>query len=532
MDNLQPYKISLDFYIRKIITVNAKQLDSDSRVINITCTENGKKFFVDSSTTSAFVRYKKSDGHSVLNQVDILEDGTVNLELSQQMLAVEGRQLVDIMLINKSELDVFIENISVTDDGEGNVFILDYQTENTTNMNVEEILTAISENGIEVLSTMSFYINTEGVAIDGSKIESSYEYNALVEGLGKMVAVDQRMTTLENTVSENEEERKKNETSRQTNETSRQNAESQRKQTFDSLVKNANTATIKANNAANSANDASNRANQASDEVDELIAKYESIEDFSKIDEILNYKVEKTQAEYDALSDEEKNNGKIYFITDANMGGTASEVSFDNTTSDLTSPNVQRAINEVNDKVNELSEKTKDNTDVIEEKVDKNSVVNNLTTTEEGFVLDARQGKILKDEINVLSPQFAYMWLSTSSVVKGTHVPYNQHVIVGDAFSFSGGKITLESDDVSYVRVSATIGGNASNDRCWMRIYRERDGVGTTIGDAIAYGEFFSPSCTCICQCKKGDRFYVYIAEETNVKGGDVGCYFTIEKLC
>ena len=64
MDNLQPYKISLDFYIRKIITVNAKQLDSDSRVINITCTENGKKFFVDSSTTSAFVRYKKSKSES------------------------------------------------------------------------------------------------------------------------------------------------------------------------------------------------------------------------------------------------------------------------------------------------------------------------------------------------------------------------------------------------------------------------------------------------------------------------------------
>ena len=65
MDNLQPYKISLDFYIRKIITVNAKQLDSDSRIINITCTENGKKFFVDSSTTSAFVRYKKSDGYEL-----------------------------------------------------------------------------------------------------------------------------------------------------------------------------------------------------------------------------------------------------------------------------------------------------------------------------------------------------------------------------------------------------------------------------------------------------------------------------------
>ena len=507
-----PYKISLDFYIRKIITVNAKQLDTNSRIINITCTDNGKKVMLDSSATSAFVRYKKSDGNEVLNEVPILDNGTVDLELSQQMLAVEGRQIVDIMLINGTEL---------------------------TTESVENILNSETMDGISVLSTMSFYINTEGCVIDGTQIESSYEYNALMDGLGKMVAVDQRMTTLENTLNENEEQRQKDETTRQGNETLRQNAESERVETFAELVENANKATDSANQAANYAtkagdntNIAIERANQASDEVDELIAKYESIEDFSKIDEILNYKVEITQAEYDALSDEEKNNGKIYFITDANIGGTASEVSFDNTTSDLTSPNVQRAINEVNDKVNELSEQTKDNTDIIEEKVDKNSVVNNLTTTEDGFVLDARQGKILKDEINVLSPQFAYMWLSASSVIKGMHVPYNQHVIVGDAFSFSGGKITLESDDVSYVRVSATIGGNASNDRCWMRIYRERDGVGTTIGDAIAYGEFFSPSCTCMCQCKKGDRFYVYISEETNVKGGDVGCYFTIEKLC
>lgn len=222
MDNLQPYKISLDFYIRKIITVNAKQLDSDSRIINITCTENGKKFFVDSSTISAFVRYKKSDGHAVLNQIDILSDGTVNLELTQQMLVVEGRQLVDIMLINKDELKVFAENVSVTDDGNGNVTIVDYETEIKTNdMNVEEILTAISENGVEVLSTMSFYINTEGVAVDGAEIESSYEYNALIEGLGKMVAVDQRMSTLEQTINENE-------TQRQTNEQARQKAESER----------------------------------------------------------------------------------------------------------------------------------------------------------------------------------------------------------------------------------------------------------------------------------------------------------------
>lgn len=194
------YKIALDFYIRKIITVNAKQLDDKARIINITCTENGKKFFIDSSTTSAFVRYKKSNGYAVLNQVDILSDGTVNLKLTQQMLAVEGRHLVDIMLINKSELTLFASSITVEDDDEGNVTIIENQTSkvvNVNNLNVEQILTAISENGINVLSTMSFYINTEGIVIDGAEIESSYEYNDLIEGLGKMVAVDYRIEAIE-----------------------------------------------------------------------------------------------------------------------------------------------------------------------------------------------------------------------------------------------------------------------------------------------------------------------------------------------
>lgn len=503
-----PYKISLDFYIRKIITVNAKQLDTNSRIINITCTDNGKKVILDSATTSAFVRYKKSDGNEVLNEVPILDNGTVDLELSQQMLTVEGRQIVDIMLINGTEL---------------------------TTESVENILNSETMDGISVLSTMSFYINTEGCAIDGTQIESSYEYNALMDGLGKMVAVDQRITTLENTLNENEEQRQKDETTRQGNETLRQNAESERVETFAELVENANKATDSANQAANYAtkagdntNAAIDRANQASDEVDELIAKYESIEDFSKIDEILNYKVEITQAEYDALSDEEKNNGKIYFITDANMGGTASEVSFDNTTSDLTSPNVQRAINEVNDKVNDLSEKTKDNTDAIVEKVDKSFVVNNLTSTEEGFVLDARQGKVLKDEIdNLASPQFAQLGLSTHiTLASGAPVPFDQVLIVGDTFSVSNGIITVKKD-INYVRVSATLGGSAASGRCWMRIMKNN----TSIYDSLIYGDYFSPTGTVICSAKKGDTFHIYSNEEVLARSGGVGCYLSIEKI-
>ncbi len=38
-----------------------------------------------------------------------------------------------------------------------------------------------------------------------------------------------------------------------------------------------------------------------------------------------------------------------------------------------------------------------------EKKLDKSKVINNALTTEEGFALDARQGKVLKDEIDELN---------------------------------------------------------------------------------------------------------------------------------
>ena len=61
--------------------------------------------------------------------------------------------------------------------------------------------------------------------------------------------------------------------------------------------------------------------------------------------------VEKTQAEYDALSQEEKNNG-VYWITDSDVTPTAinaSNVSYNNAQSGLEASNVQGAIDKLND---------------------------------------------------------------------------------------------------------------------------------------------------------------------------------------
>lgn len=91
--------ISLDFYNNNLVTINAKQLDTAARYVNVTCTDYGKKAVLDPDTMSAFVRYKKSDGHKVFNDAFIQSDGTVQFELTQQMLASEGKQTVDLLIV-------------------------------------------------------------------------------------------------------------------------------------------------------------------------------------------------------------------------------------------------------------------------------------------------------------------------------------------------------------------------------------------------------------------------------------------------
>lgn len=154
-----PYKISLDFYKRNVVTVNAKQLDHNSRYIEITCTDNGKKVVLDNTTTSAYVRFRKTDGHNVLNEVEITDSGIVNVELTQQMLMVSGQNTVDIMFIQTSD-----ENKALIE-------------------NLEDIIDNNNSGNFSVLSTMSFYVNTEATAIDHGEVISSDEYDALTNGL-------------------------------------------------------------------------------------------------------------------------------------------------------------------------------------------------------------------------------------------------------------------------------------------------------------------------------------------------------------
>ena len=73
-------KISLDFYNNAVVTINAKQHDSDTRYVNVTCTDYGKKVFIDSSS-AAYARYKNKNGTSFIEPCEVLNDGTVLVTL-------------------------------------------------------------------------------------------------------------------------------------------------------------------------------------------------------------------------------------------------------------------------------------------------------------------------------------------------------------------------------------------------------------------------------------------------------------------
>ena len=266
-------KIFLDFHVNNIVTVNAKQLDTNSRYINVTCTDHGKKVALSTDNVSVFVRYKKSDGNVVFNDGDILDDGTVNVLLTQQMLAASGRQQVDIIILATSGLTV--NNLATAD--------------------------SFYDLGVTVISTMTFYISVSPTAVEHSRIASISEFDALMNGIARLAATEKQMEELEDSLenaesarvsaessrvsaeksrASSESARKTAESSRASAETARNNAEQAReaaeqqraKDTSDAIAA-CNTAKANADNATTNANNAATAANEAAELCQSVIDK-------------------------------------------------------------------------------------------------------------------------------------------------------------------------------------------------------------------------------------------------------------------
>jgi methyl-accepting chemotaxis protein len=233
-------KISLDLYNNSVVTINAKQADAGSRYLNITCTDYGRKVTLDASSVSAFVRYKKSDGNNVFNIVNVLEDGTLQVELTQQMLAIEGRQSVDVMLVAATGVDV--DKIAdVTD---------------------------FSKLGASVISTMLLYINVVETAVDNDEIASTPEYDALTTKMAELIVLATKTEELKDDCVE------------ATRDAEKATAAANHAATIaDMATASANQAAAAANHAATIADMATASANQAANSVSEVVTRAEEATD-------------------------------------------------------------------------------------------------------------------------------------------------------------------------------------------------------------------------------------------------------------
>ena len=159
---IQVYRdISVDFSNSRYIIMNAKQHDSKSRFIRMTCTNVGQKVNLNPNDYSAFIRYRKSDGYGVFNKCIISTTGQVIFELTEQMLSTVGTSYADLVILDVNKSDINSDLTIISEDGR------------------------IIENNGSLASTMSFYINVMEKPLADYDIESTNEFSALNELLLK-----------------------------------------------------------------------------------------------------------------------------------------------------------------------------------------------------------------------------------------------------------------------------------------------------------------------------------------------------------
>ena len=151
--------ISVDFYDKKYILINAKQFDKNSRFLSVTCYNRGETFLINSGEHAAYIRYRKADENGVFNECQIDRKGKVLVELTEQMLASDGMCCADFVLVNKGDAKIDVDT--------GEVLYID---------------------NASILSSMVFYIDVSEVAVNNLQIESSYEYDGLNTALQKAEA--------------------------------------------------------------------------------------------------------------------------------------------------------------------------------------------------------------------------------------------------------------------------------------------------------------------------------------------------------
>lgn len=188
--------LSIDFCDKKYVSINAKQYDTKSRFILVTCLNKGKIFSLDKQYHAAYVRYRKADELGVFNRCEVTNDGKVLVELTEQMLSVAGNCYADLVIISKNseivKLDDLFDFASSYENGVVTLYPSDFirieeVDDNALSIEIKDLGEIITGGKYSVLSTMTFIVNVVETSLDNIEIESSYEFNALNDALIKSI---------------------------------------------------------------------------------------------------------------------------------------------------------------------------------------------------------------------------------------------------------------------------------------------------------------------------------------------------------
>ena len=101
IENVQ--KITLDFCRNNIQSVSVKQYDKNTRYLIVSCTENGKFVKLDKSYMTCRVKVLTPDDRASLDTCTILDDGTVKVPLTENVLFSSGVANAELMITSSDE---------------------------------------------------------------------------------------------------------------------------------------------------------------------------------------------------------------------------------------------------------------------------------------------------------------------------------------------------------------------------------------------------------------------------------------------
>lgn len=267
--NKSEKNIKVDVYDSSALVIRAKQYDTLSRYINITCTNCGTVLDITPSTCYAMVKVITPDNRAIHNTATVNSNGTITVELTKSILNYAGVGYMEVNIYSKSdksllttmtmklviEKSVYDDNREIgSDEYNALVDLLTKLLNTETNLKNAEAKRVTAENAR--VSAESKRVTAENNRVTAENKRASAETARANAESARVTAENARVTAENNRVSA-EKARVTAETNRASAETARAEAESARVTAENSRV-SAEKARVTAENARATAE--SNRA--------------------------------------------------------------------------------------------------------------------------------------------------------------------------------------------------------------------------------------------------------------------------------